>query len=315
MINILKQQWWVVLIAIAIACGYFFIPSWWWISMAILAYVLYLLFWVIQFAGVSQMEQNQVMFERLSYEIDSRQVLLKINAKQGMPVKWEMIKRAEIKKDAFVDLVIEISDNGIGMSSEKLNEIINSNNSKGISAVKNLMNILDGKLEIESKENEYTKVTLTFKQKIITDNKVRLKLEKNKTTESFELDGKKILIVDDNKLNLKVTNRLLEPYKVDTTLVESGIEAIELIKDNNIYDLILLDQMMPSMDGTTTLTKLKEIKNFNTPVVVLTADAIKGRKEIYLKEGFDDYISKPIDKKELNRVLEKFLKSGGNGNE
>src|SRR5690554_6702723 len=102
MVNILKEQWWVILIAIAIACGYFFIASWWWISMAILAYVLYLLFWVIQFAGVSQMEQNQVMFDRLSYEIDSRQVLLKINAKQGMPIKWEMIKLAEIKKDAFV---------------------------------------------------------------------------------------------------------------------------------------------------------------------------------------------------------------------
>lgn len=220
-----------------------------------------------------------------------------------------------IKKDNFVDIIIEISDNGIGMSSEKLNEIINSKSAKGITSVKNLMNILDGKLEIESKENEYTKVTLTFKQKIITDNKVRLKLEKNKTTESFELEGKKILIVDDNKLNLKVTNRLLEPYKVDTTLVESGIEALEIIEDNNIYDLILLDQMMPSMDGTTTLSKLKEIKDFNTPVVVLTADAIKGRKEVYLNDGFDDYISKPIDKKELNRVLEKFLKDGSNLNE
>ena len=220
-----------------------------------------------------------------------------------------------IKKDNFVDVIIEISDNGIGMSSEKLEEIINSKSAKGITSVKNLMNILDGKLEIESKENEYTKVTLTFRQKIITDNKVRLKLEKNKTAESFELNGKKILIVDDNKLNLKVTNRLLEPYKVDTTLVESGIEALEIIKDNNIYDLILLDQMMPSMDGTTTLTKLKEIEGFNTPVVVLTADAIKGRKEIYLNEGFDDYISKPIDKKELNRVLEKFLKNEDDNNE
>jgi len=109
-------------------------------------------------------------------------------------------------------------------------------------------------------------------------------------------------------LNLKVTNRLLELYNADTTLVESGIEAIELVKENNIYDLILLDQMMPGMDGTETLHKLRELENFNTPVVVLTADAIKGRKEEYIKLGFDDYISKPIDKSELARVLKKFLK-------
>jgi len=100
--NVFKEQWWVILIALAIASGYFFIASWWWISMALLAYVLYLLFWVIQFAGVTQMEQNKVMFTKLAYEIDSRQVLMKVNTKQGMPVNWDMIKKAYIDKDAFV---------------------------------------------------------------------------------------------------------------------------------------------------------------------------------------------------------------------
>jgi hypothetical protein len=100
--NILREQWWVILIAITIGCGYFWIASWWWISMAILAYALYWLFWVIQFAGVTQMEQNKVIFEKMSYEIDSRQILMKLNAKQGMPIKWDMIKKAEVKKDAFI---------------------------------------------------------------------------------------------------------------------------------------------------------------------------------------------------------------------
>ena len=67
--------------------------------------------------------------------------------------------------------------------------------------------------------------------------------------------------------------------------------------------------MMPSMDGTSTLKNLKEIEDFQTPVVVLTADAVKGRREEYLNEGFDDYLSKPIDKKELSRVLSKFLRN------
>lgn len=102
LVNVLKEQWWVIFIALAIACGYFWIASWWWISMAILAYLLYLLFWVIQFAGVTQMEQNKVMFEKMSYEIDSRQILMKLNTKQGMPINWTMIKKAETTKDAFV---------------------------------------------------------------------------------------------------------------------------------------------------------------------------------------------------------------------
>jgi len=213
------------------------------------------------------------------------------------------------KQDNNVNLIIEVSDTGIGMKEEKLNEIMNSTDAKGINSVKNLMQLLDGKLEIESKVNEYTKVTLSFIQKIVEDNKVREKLENNKKAEIFDLNGKKILLVDDNELNLKVTSRLLEPYNVSVTLIKSGIEAIDLIKESNVYDLILIDQMMPSMDGTSTLKNLKEIEDFQTPVVVLTADAVKGRREEYLNEGFDDYLSKPIDKKELSRVLSKFLRN------
>ena len=100
--NILKEQWWVALIAVAICLGYIWIPSWWWISMGLLAYALYWLFWVIQFAGVTQMEQNKIMFNKLAYEIDSRQILMKVNAREGMPIKWDMIKKATIKKEAFL---------------------------------------------------------------------------------------------------------------------------------------------------------------------------------------------------------------------
>ncbi|WP_297338327.1 YcxB family protein [Algoriphagus sp.] len=100
--TVLKEQWWVILIALAICCGYFWIASIWWIIGALIAYGLYVLFWAIQFTGVTQMEQNKVIFEKLAYEIDSRQILMKINTKQGMPVQWNMIKRAELKKDAFV---------------------------------------------------------------------------------------------------------------------------------------------------------------------------------------------------------------------
>ena len=155
-------------------------------------------------------------------------------------------------------------------------------------------------------EGEYTKVTLSFNQKIVEDNKIRELLNKNKDVEEFDLTGKRILVVDDNRLNLKVTNRLLKPYNVLTILVESGEECISVLKESK-FDLILLDQMMPGMNGVEVMKKLREDKKFNTPIVVLTADAVKGQKEKYLSEGYDDYMSKPIDKQELSRILKKFL--------
>lgn len=98
----MKQQWWVFLIYAAICSGYFLAPNHWWITGATIALVLYLLFWLIQFAGITQLDQGKFMFEKLSYEISSQQILIKMNAKQGMPMKWEQIKRAKKGKDAFI---------------------------------------------------------------------------------------------------------------------------------------------------------------------------------------------------------------------
>lgn len=99
---VLKQQWWVFLIYLALCAGYFIAPSWWWIIGATIALALYLLFWLIQFAGVTQLEQGKILFEKLSYEINSQQILIKLNNKQAMPVKWDQIKRAQKGKDHFV---------------------------------------------------------------------------------------------------------------------------------------------------------------------------------------------------------------------
>ncbi len=101
-IGVLKQQWWVFLIYLVICAGYLWIPNWWWVIGASIALVLYFLFWLIQFAGVTQLEQGKFMFQKLSYEISSQQILIKVNPKQGMPMKWEQIKRAKHGKDYFV---------------------------------------------------------------------------------------------------------------------------------------------------------------------------------------------------------------------
>ena len=118
----------------------------------------------------------------------------------------------------------------------------------------------------------------------------------------------KILIVDDNKLNLKVATKVINsiyPVQIDT--VESGLDCICLIEEGKNYDLILMDDMMPKMSGVEALGVLKKMEGFNTPVVVLTANAIAGMREKYLNDGFDEYLPKPIDKKELIQVLDKMF--------
>lgn len=99
---VLLQQWWVSLIVVAICCGYFLAPSIWWFIGALLGAGLYLLFWWIQFYGVTQLEQGKMLFERFSYEITSQQLVMKLNAREGMPMKWDQIKRAAIGKDYFL---------------------------------------------------------------------------------------------------------------------------------------------------------------------------------------------------------------------
>jgi hypothetical protein len=100
--NILRKQWWVGLIVVAICLFYFLVPSVWWFIGAFVGAGLYLLFWWIQFYGVTQLEQGKMLFERFSYEITSQQIVMKINPREGMPMKWDQIKSAEVGKDYFL---------------------------------------------------------------------------------------------------------------------------------------------------------------------------------------------------------------------
>ena len=132
-------------------------------------------------------------------------------------------------------------------------------------------------------------------------------IKQEKEEEVLDYSNKKLLVVDDNALNLKVATRLLKEFKLEPETIDSGFKCLENIEQGLKYDLILLDDMMPKMSGVETFEKLKQISNFNIPVVILTANAVAGEKERYMEKGFDDYLAKPIDKKELKRVLKKFL--------
>ena len=100
--NLLSEQWWVIFIYLLLCSMNFYIPSIWWIIGSSIALILYVLFWLIQFFGVTQVEQSSYMFERLSYEISSNQIMMKINNKQGMPIKWDTVKKVKIQKDCFL---------------------------------------------------------------------------------------------------------------------------------------------------------------------------------------------------------------------
>ena len=123
---------------------------------------------------------------------------------------------------------------------------------------------------------------------------------------NLRFDNKKVLIVDDNPLNLKVASKLLEKYGLIIDTANSGEESIEKVK-NIKYDLIFMDEMMPKMSGTEALHILKEDSSFDVPVIALTADALVGMREKYLKEGFLEYLPKPIDRNDLEKCLKHFL--------
>ena len=100
--SILLKMWWAIPIAVGICLFYLLIPSIWWIIGGVLAYGLFVLFWLIQFYGVTQLEQGKMLFERFSYEINSQQILMKLNAREGMPLKWDQIQRVEVGKDYYL---------------------------------------------------------------------------------------------------------------------------------------------------------------------------------------------------------------------
>ncbi len=117
--------------------------------------------------------------------------------------------------------------------------------------------------------------------------------------------NKRLLIVDDNKLNIKVARKALQDFNFEIEECYDGSECLEKVKLGNEYDLILMDIMMPNMSGETVIAKLKENPNFKIPTIALTADAVAGSKEKYINEGFVEYIAKPFNKEQIKEKIDK----------
>lgn len=238
----------------------------------------------------------------------------------------------------MTNLIITCQDTGRGIKAEYINKLFTKferldieknitaeGTGLGLAITKSLIEMMGGKINVESRfgqgsifmvniPQKISKISAPMTEKEIMDTASNLfgRKENNlqeETNISFEkYKGKKILVVDDNKLNIKVARRALQNFEFEIDEAEDGQVCLDKINAGNEYDLILMDIMMPNMSGEETIKKLKENKNFNTPVIALTADALSGAKEKYMQEGFADYIAKPFSRDQIKEKLDKIFK-------
>lgn len=251
-----------------------------------------------------------------------KQIILNLltNAVKYTKEGYVEFKVSSVIQDDVCRLIVSVEDSGIGIKNENIDKLFTKferldleqnitieGTGLGLAITKKLVDLMHGKIVVQSVYGKGSKFTVALDQKIVAGKEAVVE-DAQTEIEIFDASDKKILVVDDNKINLKVASRLLLNYKVQIEIVESGFECIDKVNSGVTYDLILMDDMMPKMSGVETFHKLKEIDNFSIPVVALTANAISGMKEKYISEGFNDYLSKPIDKLELNIIMKKYLK-------
>ena len=235
-----------------------------------------------------------------------------------------------VNKGDICRLIISVEDTGRGIKPEMINSLFtkfnridedknttNEGTGLGLAITKHIIELMGGSITVQSVYGSGSKFTVTFDQRIQKVEPVQAepnKLNSKPEEASLAIDNletmsdKKILVIDDNKLNLKVAIKLLSCYGAQVIASDSGQDCIDRINHGEKFDLLLADEMMPNMSGTEMMKKLRE-NGYTTPIVALTADVENDAKEEYLSNGFDDYLKKPIERAELDRVLKKFIKT------
>lgn len=222
-------------------------------------------------------------------------------------------------KNNVCRLIISVEDTGRGIKKESIDKLFTKferleedrnttieGTGLGLAITKKLLEMMHGKIVVQSVYGKGSKFTISIDQKIVKNPTIKLDEEKI-TSDIINLNGKRVLVVDDNKLNIKVATKLLTPYNLEIISLESGFDTLDKLKVDSKFDLILLDDMMPKMSGTETLKEIKKDNLFDGPIIVLTANALTGMREKYIEKGFTDYLAKPIEKNELNRILKTYL--------
>lgn len=218
-------------------------------------------------------------------------------------------------------LKVEVHDTGIGIKPEDQKKLFTSfqqvdgkRNRKiegtglGLSITKALITLMGGTVSLKSEYGVGSTFSFEIPQKVM--NETEVVHTKEEVVEKFTAPDAKILVVDDNQMNLSVAEGLLQPLKMQIDLAESGFRAIDMIKQNQYYDIVFMDHMMPELDGIETTKKIRELEgNYykELPIIALTANAINGVKEMFLENGMNDFLAKPIDMKQMTMMLWKWL--------
>ncbi|MCL1819137.1 MAG: cache domain-containing protein [Oscillospiraceae bacterium] len=238
------------------------------------------------------------------------------------------------KNDGEITLVVSVSDTGQGMSKEQVEKLFDEyarfnmeanrtteGTGLGMSITRNLIRMMDGEIIIESEPGKGSVFVVRLSQgrvgedvlgKETADNLQQFRMDRRSQMKNFQFTHEpmpygKVLVVDDVETNVYVAQGLMTPYGLSIDTASSGYEAIDKVKAGNEYDIIFMDHMMPKMDGIEA-TQLIRGMGYSHPIVALTANAVVGQADIFIANGFTDFISKPIDVRQLNAVLNKLIR-------
>jgi PAS domain S-box-containing protein len=280
---------------------------------------------------------ENVPLELVGDEIRIKQILNNL-----LSNAFKYTEKGKVKLSIFAEndgkntiLILQVSDTGCGMSREQVNKLFSSEYVRfnleanrtiegtglGMAITQHLVQMMNGKIFADSKIGKGSTFTVHLPQKntgvgILGEKRARdimlLRIDRTnirKVQIDFEqMPYGKVMVVDDVESNLYVAKEIMAHYGLNIEAVSSGFEAIDRVKKGEVYDIIFMDHMMPKMDGIET-TKILRESGYTQPIVALTANALIGQAKIFMENGFDDFISKPIDIRQLNTVLNKFIRN------
>lgn len=263
-------------------------------------------------------------------EVRIKQILINLlgNAVKFTKAGYVGLSVREISRSGDIAaIMIKVTDTGIGIKREDISKLfvnfqqVDTKKNReiegtglGLSITKNLVEMMNGTITVESDYGKGSTFTVVIQQKIQDSSYISVEaakpaaLNEEKNTVLYAPDAK-ILVVDDNKVNLKVTAQILSMYGIKCSTAESGKKAVEMIK-SVYYDLVFMDHMMPELDGVDTTKIIRsqgDAYSRELPIIALTANAVSGAKEMFLESGLNDFISKPIQIPQLEKILAKWL--------
>ncbi len=240
----------------------------------------------------------------------------------------ELVIRGENSDGGQLDMYVEVTDTGIGIRKEDLDDLFESfkrlevkrnrnieGTGLGMSIVTRLLDMMNSRLEVKSVYGEGSTFSFKIKQGIVSaepmgdyEKRILADHENDSKGQYLYAPGAKVLVVDDNSMNLKVAENLLGLYGISADTADSGAQALEKMRGSS-YDVVFLDHMMPKMDGIEVMHEIlrHDLMAKGSAVIALTANAIIGARDMYISEGFSDYLTKPIESRELEKQLRRFL--------